>query len=94
MVQVKDVVNGMVDKLVQFAKVATRILQEFGAQCIFGGHACMDGVQGTWADLTINLNVSFCLLPLSYLVKLSPNCLIFLYVENGGQYNESDALDF
>ena len=61
MIQVKDVINGMVDKLVQFAKEVTRVSesQEFGAQCTLGGHACMDGVQGTWADLTINLNVSF-----------------------------------
>jgi hypothetical protein len=98
MIQVKDVINGMVDKLVQFAKEVARVSQEFGAQCTFGGHAahaCIDGVQGTWADLTINVNVSFCLLPLSYpSLMLPPNCLIFLHVENGEQYDESDALDF
>jgi HAMP domain-containing protein len=95
MAKVKDVINGMVDKLVQFAKEVTRVSHEFGTQCIFGGHACMDGVQGIWADLTINLNVSFCLLPLSYpCLMLSPNCLIFFHEENGEQYNESDALDF
>jgi hypothetical protein len=95
MVQVKDVINGMVDKLLQFAKEVSRISQEFVPQCISGGHACMDGVQDTWADLTSNLNVSFSLLPLSYpSLMLSPNRLIFLHVENGEQYNESDALDF
>ena len=79
MVQVKDVINGMVDKLVQFAKEVARISQEFSTQYIFGRHAYMGGVQGIWADLTINLNVSFCLLPLSYpSLMLSPNCLIFL----------------
>lgn len=56
MVRVND---GMVDKLDHFAKEVTRVSHEFGTQYIFGGYACMDGVQGTWADLTVNLTVSF-----------------------------------
>jgi hypothetical protein len=95
MVQVKEVVNGMVDKLDQFAKKVTHVSHEFGTQCIFGGHVCVEGVQDIWADLTINLNVSFCLLPSSYLrLMLSSSCSIFLPAEDGGRYNESDALDF
>ena len=95
MVQVKDVVNGMVDKLGQFAKGVARVSQEFGTQCFWGGHTYMDDIQGTWADLTINLNVSFCLLPLSHPpLMLSPGCWIFLHIGNGGKYNEPDALDF
>ena len=49
----------MVDKLDHFAKEVTRVSQEFGTQYIFGGYVCMDGVEGTWADLTVNLKVSF-----------------------------------
>ena len=95
MAQVKDVVNGMVDKLGQFAKEVARVSHEFDTQCTFGGHAYTEGVQGTWADLTIKLNVSFCHLPLSYTCSLlSPNSLLFLRVENGEQYNESDTFDF
>jgi len=72
MVQVKDVINGMVDKLIQFAKGVARVSQESGTQCIFGGHACMDDVQGTWADLTINLNVSFVFLHYLTLLNAIP----------------------
>jgi osomolarity two-component system sensor histidine kinase NIK1 len=49
----------MVDKLVLFAKEVTRVSQVFGTQYISGGHACTEGVQGTWADLTMSLSVSF-----------------------------------
>jgi hypothetical protein len=85
----------MVDKLVQFANEVNRVSQVFDTEYyISGGHASIEGVQGTWVDLIMNLNVSFCLLPLSYpCLMLSPNCLIFLRVENDEQYNESDALD-
>ena len=30
-----------------------------------GRHACVETVQGTWADLALNVNVSFCLPSLS-----------------------------
>lgn len=59
MVQVKDAINEMVDKLVQFAKEVTRVSQVFYTDCNFSGHAYIEGVQGIWADLTISLNVSF-----------------------------------
>ncbi len=72
MVQLKDVVNGMVDRLNKFAKEVTRVSHEFGTEGILGGHACMEGVQGTWADLTSNVNVSFRLLPLSCPCLMSP----------------------
>ena len=73
MVQVKGVINGMVDKLRQLAKEVIRVSQAFDTQCIFGGHAYMDGFQGTWADLIINLNVSLSspiILPLFSIPKL------------------------
>jgi hypothetical protein len=98
MVQVNDVINGMVDKLDQCAKEVTRVLHEFGTRCNFGGYACTDGVQSTWADLTVNLKVSFLsssiILRLLPFLMLSPNCLIFLPVEHGKQCYELDALHF
>lgn len=49
----------MVDQLNAFASEVTRVALEVGTQGILGGQARVDGVQGTWADLTRNVNVSF-----------------------------------
>ena len=35
----------------------TRVALEVGTQGILGGQARVEGVQGTWADLTRNVNV-------------------------------------
>jgi osomolarity two-component system sensor histidine kinase NIK1 len=51
-------VNSMVDQLSAFASEVTRVALEVGTQGILGGQAKVEGVQGTWADLTRNVNVS------------------------------------
>ncbi|KAF5309701.1 hypothetical protein D9611_014713 [Ephemerocybe angulata] len=56
MVQLKDVINGMVDQLSAFASEVTRVALEVGTQGILGGQVRVEGVQGTWADLTRNVN--------------------------------------
>lgn len=53
----KDTVNSMVDQLSAFASEVTRVALEVGTQGILGGQAKVEGVQGTWADLTRNVNV-------------------------------------
>lgn len=58
----KSTVNSMVDhwQLSAFASEVTRVALEVGTQGILGGQARVEGtVQGTWADLTRNVNVSF-----------------------------------
>ncbi|KAJ8482196.1 hypothetical protein ONZ45_g15040 [Pleurotus djamor] len=52
MVQLKDVINGMVDKLGQFAKEVTRVSQEVGTEGKLGGQALVLDVEGTWRELT------------------------------------------
>ena len=55
----------MVDQLSAFASEVTRVALEVGTQGILGGQAKVEGVQGTWADLTRNVNVNhFICLPL------------------------------
>jgi osomolarity two-component system sensor histidine kinase NIK1 len=54
----KSTVNSMVDQLSAFASEVTRVALEVGTQGILGGQANVEGVQGTWADLTRNVNVS------------------------------------
>jgi osomolarity two-component system sensor histidine kinase NIK1 len=53
----KGTVNSMVDQLSAFASEVTRMALEVGTQGILGGQAKVEGVQGTWADLTRNVNV-------------------------------------
>jgi osomolarity two-component system sensor histidine kinase NIK1 len=57
MVQLKDVINGMVDKLSQFAKEVTRVSQEVGSEGKLGGQALVLDVEGTWRELTSVVNV-------------------------------------
>jgi len=61
----------MVDQLSAFASEVTRVVLEVGTQGILGGQAKVEGVQGTWADLTRNVNVRF-------LVLLTRLVLLFL----------------
>lgn len=65
----------MVDQLSAFASEVTRVALEVGTQGILGGQARVEGVQGTWADLTRNVNVR----PSLHCVLLLANILI----ENG-----------
>ncbi|OCH92001.1 histidine kinase [Obba rivulosa] len=56
MLTLKCTVNSMVDQLSAFASEVTRVALEVGTQGILGGQAKVEGVQGTWADLTRNVN--------------------------------------
>jgi osomolarity two-component system, sensor histidine kinase NIK1 len=59
MATLKTTVNSMVEHLSAFASEITRATLEVGTQGTLGGRACVETVQGTWADLTLNLNVRF-----------------------------------
>ncbi|KAJ7666798.1 hypothetical protein DFH06DRAFT_1085968 [Mycena polygramma] len=52
----KDTVNQMVDQLSGFASEVTRVAVEVGTAGKLGGQARVEGVQGTWKDLTDNVN--------------------------------------
>ncbi|KAJ7457502.1 hypothetical protein FB451DRAFT_1509825, partial [Mycena latifolia] len=52
----KDTVNRMVDQLSAFASEVTRVALEVGTEGKLGGQARVEGVQGTWKDLTDNVN--------------------------------------
>ncbi|KAG1828463.1 hypothetical protein DFJ58DRAFT_877186 [Suillus subalutaceus] len=52
MVQLKDVINTMVDKFGQFAKEVTRVSREVGTGGKLGGQALVLDVEGTWRELT------------------------------------------
>jgi methyl-accepting chemotaxis protein len=54
----KLTVNSMVEQLSIFASEVTRVALEVGTDGILGGQAHVVGVQGTWAGLTDNVNVS------------------------------------
>src|SRR5207253_1884094 len=54
--QIKDVVNKMVDQLTSFASEVTRVAREVGTEGRLGGQAEVRGVAGTWKDLTDNVN--------------------------------------
>jgi HAMP domain-containing protein/signal transduction histidine kinase/CheY-like chemotaxis protein len=55
--QIKDVINKMVDQLNSFAAEVTRVAKEVGTEGKLGGQAEVKGVSGTWKDLTDNVNV-------------------------------------
>jgi signal transduction histidine kinase/HAMP domain-containing protein/ActR/RegA family two-component response regulator len=55
--ELKDVINKMVDQLNSFAAEVTRVAKEVGTEGKLGGQAEVKGVRGTWKDLTDNVNV-------------------------------------
>ncbi|HSY20763.1 MAG TPA: HAMP domain-containing protein, partial [Polyangiaceae bacterium] len=55
--QIKDVINKMVDQLNSFAAEVTRVAKELGTEGKLGGQAEVKGVSGTWKDLTDNVNI-------------------------------------
>jgi len=59
MATLKTTVNSMVDQLSAFASEVTRVALEVSTQGILGGQVCLEGIQGTWADLTLNVNVGY-----------------------------------
>src|SRR5437867_1139347 len=54
--QIKDVINKMVDHLNTFAGEVTRVGREVGTEGKLGGQAEVKGVGGTWKDLTDSVN--------------------------------------
>src|SRR6201994_1067112 len=54
--ELKDTINTMVDQLRSFAAEVTRVAREVGTEGILGGQAEVEGVAGTWKDLTDNVN--------------------------------------
>src|SRR5437667_206938 len=55
--EIKDVINRMVDQLNAFAAEVTRVAKEVGTDGKLGSQAEVKGVAGTWEDLTDNVNV-------------------------------------
>ena len=49
-------INTMVDQLRSFAAEVTRVAREVGTEGKLGGQAQVEGVSGTWKDLTENVN--------------------------------------
>ncbi|PYJ28486.1 MAG: hybrid sensor histidine kinase/response regulator [Verrucomicrobia bacterium] len=54
--ELKDTINKMVDQLRSFAAEVTRVAREVGTEGILGGQAKVEGVSGTWKDLTDSVN--------------------------------------
>jgi HAMP domain-containing protein/signal transduction histidine kinase/DNA-binding response OmpR family regulator len=54
--ELKDTINTMVDQLRSFASEVTRVAREVGTEGKLGGQAVVEGVSGTWKDLTDNVN--------------------------------------
>src|SRR5213076_2408682 len=55
--ELKDTINTMVDQLNGFASEVTRVAREVGTEGKLGGQAQVEGVAGTWADLTDSVNL-------------------------------------
>src|SRR5277367_5267324 len=54
--ELKNTVNTMVDQLNSFAAEVTRVAREVGTEGKLGGQAKVEGVSGTWKDLTDSVN--------------------------------------
>jgi HAMP domain-containing protein len=54
--ELKNTINTMVDRLNSFASEVTRVAREVGTEGKLGGQADVKGVAGTWKDLTDNVN--------------------------------------
>ncbi len=55
--ELKNTINTMVDQLRSFAGEVTRVAKEVGTEGKLGGQAEVEGVSGTWKDLTDNVNL-------------------------------------
>src|SRR5262252_7499448 len=55
--ELKDTINTMVDQLRSFASEVTRVAREVGTEGKLGGQANVEGLAGTWQDLTDNVNL-------------------------------------
>ncbi|WP_158714610.1 HAMP domain-containing protein, partial [Streptomyces sp. NRRL S-474] len=56
MLKMKNTVNTMVDQLSSFADQVTRMARDVGTEGRLGGQARVDGVSGTWKELTDSVN--------------------------------------
>ena len=54
--ELKNTINTMVDQLSSFASEVTRVAREVGTDGKLGGQADVQGVAGTWKDLTESVN--------------------------------------
>ncbi|HUI99201.1 MAG TPA: HAMP domain-containing protein, partial [Usitatibacter sp.] len=54
--ELKNTINTMVDQLRSFASEVTRVAREVGTEGKLGGQAVVEGVSGTWKDLTDSVN--------------------------------------
>ncbi|KAI1827954.1 putative histidine kinase group protein [Xylaria intraflava] len=54
--ELKSTINSMVEQLQQFAREVSKIAREVGTEGRLGGQATVNDVQGTWRDLTDNVN--------------------------------------
>ena len=57
MLELKNTINTMVDQLRSFAAEVTRVAREVGTEGKLGGQADVQGVAGTWKDLTRHVNL-------------------------------------
>ncbi len=55
--ELKNTINTMVDQLNSFASEVTRVAREVGTEGKLGGQARVEGVAGTWKELTDNVNL-------------------------------------
>jgi HAMP domain-containing protein/CheY-like chemotaxis protein len=56
MQELKNTINTMTDQLSSFAEEVTRVAREVGTEGQLGGQASVEGVRGTWRDLTEAVN--------------------------------------
>jgi HAMP domain-containing protein/signal transduction histidine kinase/DNA-binding response OmpR family regulator len=54
--ELKNTINTMVDQLRSFGSEVTRVAREVGTEGKLGGQARVEGVSGTWKDLTDSVN--------------------------------------
>ena len=54
--ELKETINTMVDRLNAFASEVSRVAREVGTDGNLGGQAVVPGIAGTWKDLTDNVN--------------------------------------
>ena len=52
--ELQQTINRMVDQLNTFATEVTQVARDVGTEGVLGGQATVEGVDGTWAELTEN----------------------------------------
>src|SRR5205085_2320834 len=56
LLKMKNTINTLIDRLSSFASEVTSVALEVGSERILGGQAEVQGVSGTWKDLTDSVN--------------------------------------